>query len=86
MDIFYNHMLIYTEFKIVDMFFKERRSKYKPAYALDTQHVLNCSCLYRDFSLVMDICFKVLEMHRPTCVRTLMKSSTGVVSAGVLWR
>jgi len=32
------------------MFFKEKRSKYKPAYAINTQHVLNCSCLYRDFT------------------------------------
>jgi len=43
------------------MFFKGRRSKYKPAYALNTQHVLNCSCLYRDFSLFMEIWFKIME-------------------------
>jgi len=27
-------------FEIINMFFKERRSKYKPAYALNTQNVL----------------------------------------------
>jgi len=27
-------MLIYAEFEIMNMFLKERRSKYKPAYAL----------------------------------------------------
>jgi len=54
-EICYNHMFIYTEFEILYTFFKERRSKYKPAYALNTQHFLNFSCSYRDFSLVMDI-------------------------------
>jgi len=38
MEICYNHMFIYAEFEIIDMFFKERRSKYEPAYALNTQH------------------------------------------------
>jgi len=61
MEICYIHMFIYAEFKIINMFFKERRSKYKPASALDTRNVLNCSCLYRDFSLVTDIWFKVME-------------------------
>jgi len=59
------------KFEIINVFFKERRSKYKPAYALDTQHVLNFSCLYRDFSLVMEIWFKVLEIHWSKYVRTL---------------
>jgi len=54
-------MFIYAEFEIINMFFKERRSKYKPAIALNTQHFLNCSCLFRDFSLVMEIWFKVME-------------------------
>jgi len=31
-------MFIYAEFEIINIFFKERRSKYKPAYALITQH------------------------------------------------
>jgi len=57
----YDHMFIYAEFKIINVFFKERRSKYKPAYALNTQNVLNYSCLYRDSSLVMEIWFKVME-------------------------
>jgi len=48
MEICYNHMFIYAEFEII-------RSKYKPAYALNTQHFLNFSYLYRDFSLVMDV-------------------------------
>jgi len=61
MEICYNLMLIYAEFEIINMFFKERRSKYKPAYALITQHFLHFSCLYRDFSLVMEIWFKVME-------------------------
>jgi len=61
MEICYNHMLIYAEFEIINTFFKERRSKSKPAYALNTQHFQKCSCLYRDFSLVMEIWFKVLE-------------------------
>jgi len=60
MEICY-HVFIYAEFDIINMFFKERRSKYKPAIALDTQDSLNCSCLYRDFSLVMEIWFKVRE-------------------------
>jgi len=34
MEICDNHMFIYGEFEIINMFFKERRSKYKPAYAL----------------------------------------------------
>jgi len=55
------HMFIYAEFEIMNMFFQERRSKYKPAYARDTHNFQKCSCLYRDFSLVMDIWFKVLE-------------------------
>jgi len=33
MEICY-HMFIYAEFEIINMFFKERCSKYKPAYAL----------------------------------------------------
>jgi len=45
-----NHMFIYAEFEIIYMFFKERRSKYKPPYALVTQHVRHVSCLYREFS------------------------------------
>jgi len=45
----------------MNMYFKERRSKYQPAYALNMQHFLNCSCLYRDFSWVMVIWFKVME-------------------------
>jgi len=60
MEICY-HMFIYAEFKIINTFFKESRSKYKPAYALYTQHFLNFSCLYRDFSLVVEIWLKVME-------------------------
>jgi len=70
MEMCYNH-IIYAEFEIINLFFKERRSKCKPAYALDAQHFLNCSCLYRGFSLVVEIWFKVLEIHRSKCVRTL---------------
>jgi len=70
MEMCYNHMFIYAEFEII-MFFKERRSKYKPAYALNTQRVLHVSCLYRDFSLVLEIWFKLLEIHLSKCVRTL---------------
>jgi len=72
MEICYNHMFIYAEFEIINMFFKERRSKYKPAYALNTQYFLHFSCLYREFSLVMEIWFKVLEIHWSKCVRTLL--------------
>jgi len=61
MEICYIHVFLYAEFEIIQIFFKERRSKYKPAYALNTQHFLNFSYLYRDFSLVMGIWFKVLE-------------------------
>jgi len=82
MEICYNHVLIYGKFEIIKNNFKERRSKCKPACALDTQDFLKCSCLYRDFSLVMDIWFKVmekswkspgkvLEIHWSTCVITL---------------
>jgi len=60
MEMCYHHMFIHAEFEIIDMFFKERHSKYKPACALNTHNFLNCSCLYRDFSLVMGIWFKVL--------------------------
>jgi len=52
---------------------KERRLKYKPAYAINTHNFQKCSCLYRDFSLVMEIWFKVLEIHRSKCVRTLIQ-------------
>jgi len=31
------------------------------------------SCTHRDFSLVMEIWFKVLEIHWSTCVRTLLR-------------
>jgi len=54
-------MFINAEFEIINMFFKERRSKYKPAYALNTQIVLYFSCLYRNFSLFMEIWLKGLE-------------------------
>jgi len=55
MEICFNHVFIYAGFEIINMFFKERRSKCKPAYAFKTQNVLNCSCL------VMEIWFKVME-------------------------
>jgi len=74
MEMCYNHMFIYAEFEIINMFFKERRSNYKPAYALNTQHFLNFSCLYRDFILVMEIWLshgKVTEIHWSKSVRTL---------------
>jgi len=61
MGICHNHMFIYAKFDIMNMFFKERRLKCKPAYALNTQDFLKCSCLYRDFSLVMEIWFKVMQ-------------------------
>jgi len=50
----YYHMFIYAEFEIINVFLK-KDSKYKPAYALNTQHF---SCLYRDFSLVMEKSWK----------------------------
>jgi len=56
MEMCYNHMFIYAEFKIMNVCFKERRSKYKPTYALNTHNFLNW-----DFSLVMEIWFKVME-------------------------
>jgi len=34
LEICYNHMFICVEFQIINMFLKERRSKYKPAYVL----------------------------------------------------
>jgi len=74
MEICYNHLFIYAEFEIINYFFKERCSKYKPAYALNTQSFLQFSCLYRDFSLVMEIWFKVLEIHWSKCARTLNAS------------
>jgi len=58
------------EFDIINMFFFKRRSKYKPAYALNTRNFLNFSCLYRDFSLVLEIWFKVLEIHISQNVRS----------------
>jgi len=61
MEMCHHHMLIYVEFEIINIFFKERRSKCKPAIALNTQHFLQFSCLYRDFSLVMEIWFNVME-------------------------
>jgi len=54
-------MFIHGEFEIIHIFLKERRSKNKPAIALNTQNVLQFSYLYRDFSLVMEIWSKVLE-------------------------
>jgi len=59
------------------MFFKERRLKYKSAYALNTQHFLHFSQLYRNYSLVMEIWFKVLEIHWSTWVRTLGRDNSG---------
>jgi len=53
MEICYNHMFFYVEFEIMCVFFKESRSKYKQT--LNTQNVLNFSCLYRDFCLVIEI-------------------------------
>jgi len=79
MEMCYNH-IIYAEFEIINMIFKERRSKYKPAYALYTQHFL---CSYRDFSLVMEIWFKVLEIHRSKCVRTLCVCVCVCVDSGI---
>jgi len=46
MEMCYNHVFIYAEFEIMNIFFKERRSKYKPAIALNTQHYLQFSCFY----------------------------------------
>jgi len=54
-ELCYNHMFIYAAFEIINMFFNEI---YKPAYALDTQHFLHFSCLYRDFSFVMEKSWK----------------------------
>jgi len=68
LEICYNLMFIYAEFEIINMFFEERRSKYKPAYAINTLTFINCSCLYGDSSLVMGIWFKVLEIHWSTFV------------------
>jgi len=39
MEMCYNHMFIYAEFEISNMFFQERHSKYKPAYALNTHNL-----------------------------------------------
>jgi len=69
-------MFIYAEFEIINIFFKERRSKYKPAIALKRQF----SCLYRDFSLVMDIWLKVMEIYSSKCVRTLTHTHKTVVT------
>jgi len=38
MEMCYNHVFIYAEFEIINMFFKEIRSKYKPAYVLNTHN------------------------------------------------
>jgi len=76
------HVLIYAEFEIINIFFKERRSKYKLAYALNTHNVLHFSCFPRDFSLVMDIWFKVMEIHWAKCVRTLCVSTEELFSLG----
>jgi len=40
MEMCYNHIIIHAEFEIINIFFKERPSKYKPVYALNTQNVL----------------------------------------------
>jgi len=66
-----NHVFIYAEFEIIRMFFKERRLEYKPAYAINTLHFLNCSCLYRDFSLFMEIWFKVMEKSWKSICQTV---------------
>jgi len=67
----------FMEFEIMNMFFKERRSKYKPAYALNTLHFQTCSCLYRDFTLVMEIWFKVLEKSWKSMSQTVSEPCTG---------
>jgi len=69
MEMSYNQMFIYAEFEIIKMYFKESRSK-------NAQHFLNCSCLYRVFSLVVEIWLKVMKKSWKNpgnpCVRTLI--------------
>jgi len=62
MKMCYNHMFIYTEFTISNVFFKERRSKYKPAY-LSIRNVFYMFMFIPRGQLVLDVWLKVLEMH-----------------------
>jgi len=73
MEICSYHMFIYAEFEIINMFYKERRSKHEPAYALSTQHFQKCACLYRDLSLVMKMWFKVMETSWKSPANPLVK-------------
>jgi len=44
----YIHMFIHAEFKIINMLLKERRSKYKPTYALSYSHIFpRCKWTHR---------------------------------------
>jgi len=60
-------MFIYAEF---EMFFLKKDAQ---NISRHMQNVQNVSCLSRDFGLVMEIWFNVLEIHWSKCVRTLVK-------------
>jgi len=56
------HMFIYAEFEMMNMFFlKKDAQNISRRTLLIRNFFLHCSCLYWDFSLVMEIWFKVLE-------------------------
>jgi len=84
MEMCYIHIFIYAEFEKIYMFLKERSLSYKQAISF---FFLPCEWLKsllsiatvaqgynRDFTkcLVMEIWFKVLEIHWSKCVRTLI--------------
>jgi len=43
MEMCYIHIFIHAEFKIINMLLKEKRSKYKPAYALLYSHIFRAA-------------------------------------------
>jgi len=68
-------MFIYAEFEIINVFFKERRSKYKPAYALNIAQFSKLFMFIPRFQFghgnLVYSHGKVLEIHWSKCVRTL---------------
>jgi len=71
MEICYNHVFIYAEFEIINMFFKERRSKSKPAYATFSKMFIYKPRFQFGHGHLVKSYGKVLEIHWSKCVGTL---------------
>jgi len=67
----YMRMFIYAEFEIIDMFFERKTLK-------NGQHFLNCACLYRDFSLVVEPCSE--QRRRVTALQLIVTHRRSVTT------